>query len=233
MLSLVASNDDQAIARNYIDLLRERRFDEIEQATHPSLRSQLRDVLGQMADALPESDPTSITLVGAHKATNNGNLTTNLTFEYGFGEEWFVINLAWLGGDDAVSIVGFNVYPIAESLEHMNKFELAGKSPTHYLFLALVGALPIFSIYALIVCARTRMAGRKWPWILFILFGVGNFALNWTTGEWQFAPLQVQLLSASASANLYGPWLLSVSVPLGALLFLSLRRRLSAPEPQA
>jgi hypothetical protein len=37
MLSLVASTDDQAIARKYIDLLRERRFDEIEQAdlVHP------------------------------------------------------------------------------------------------------------------------------------------------------------------------------------------------------
>jgi hypothetical protein len=68
---------------------------------------------------------------------------------------------------------------------------------------------------------------------LFILFGVGNFALDWTTGEWQFAPLHVHLLSASVSANLYGPWVLSVSVPLGALLFLWRRRRLSAPEPQA
>jgi hypothetical protein len=233
MLSLIASTEDQAVARKYIELLRDRRFDEIEQVTHPSIRSQLRDALGQMADTLPDAEPTSITLVGAHKAANNGSLTTNLTFEYGFGDEWFIINVAWQSDDDAFAIVGFNVYDTPGSLEQMNKFELAGKSPTHYLFLALVVALPIFSIYALIVCARTRMSGRKWPWILFILFGVGNFALNWTTGEWQFAPLQIQLLSASASANLYGPWVLSVSVPLGALLFLWRRRRLSAPEPQA
>jgi hypothetical protein len=233
MLSLIASTDDQAVARKYIELLRDRRFDEIEQATHPSIRSQLGDALGQMADMLPQADPTSITLVGAHKSTNNGSRTTNLTFEYGFREEWFIINVAWIGGDDAFAIVGFNVYSTPGSLEQMNKFELAGKSPTHYLFLALVVALPIFSIYALIVCARTRMSGRKWPWIIFILFGVGNVALNWTTGEWQFAPLRIQLLSASAAANPYGPWVLSISVPLGALLFFLRRRSLSAPDPQA
>jgi hypothetical protein len=233
LLSMIASTDDQAMARKYIDLLRDGRFDEIEQATDPSIRSQLHDALGQMADMLPEGDPTSITLVGAHKATNNGSRTTNLTFEYGFGEEWFIINVAWLSNNDAFAIIGFNVYDTPGALEELNKLELAGKSPTHYLFLALVVALPIFSIYALIVCARTRMSRRKWPWIIFILFGVGNFALNWTTGEVQFAPLQIQLLSASAAADLYGPWVLSVSLPLGALLFLLRRRSLSAPEPQA
>lgn len=233
MLSMVASTDDEAVAKKYIDLLRERRFDEIEQVTYPSIRSQLRDVFDEMADALPASQPTSIRLVGARKLTNNDGLTTNLTFEYAFGEEeWFLINVAWLSADGALAIVGFNVYDTDGPLEEQNKFVLGGKSPTHYVVLALVIALPIFSIYALIVCARTKLSGRKWPWILFIVFGVGNFALNWTTGESRFALLQIQLLSASVAAEPYGPWVLSVSVPLGALLFLLRRRRLSAPESQ-
>src|SRR5262245_14877562 len=184
LLSVIASSEDQALATTYIDHLRARRFDEIEQATDPRLRAQLRAALGQMADALPEGAPTSIKLVGANKLTNDQGLTTNLTFEYGFGEQWFLINVAWLSKDDTFAIVGFNVYDTEGSLEELSKFELAGKSPTHYLVLVLAVALPIFCIYTLIVCARTRLTGRKWPWIIFILFGVGKFSLNWTSGEW-------------------------------------------------
>jgi hypothetical protein len=61
---------------------------------------------------------------------------------------------------------------------------------------------------------------RKWLWVLFILAGVGKFAVNWTSGEWGIAPLSLQLLSASAVASLYGPWILSFSLPLGAIVFL-------------
>ena len=113
-------------------------------------------------------------------------------------------------------------------------FRLEGKSLLHYAVLGLVVALPIFTIYALVACFMTRMPGRKWAWALFILFGVGSVALNWTTGEWEFQPLRLQLLSASATAALYQPWVLSASFPLGAVIFLFRRRRLREPvtEPQ-
>jgi hypothetical protein len=232
LLSVIASTEDQALATRYIDLLRARRFEEIEQAADPGIRSQLHDALGQMAGALPEATPTSITLVGAQKLTNDQGLTTNLTFEYGFGEDWFLINVAWLSKDDTFTIVGFNIYDTEASLEELSKFELAGKSPTHYLFLVLAVAVPIFCIYTLVVCARTRLTGRKWPWIIFILFGVGTFSLNWTSGEWGFAPLNFLLLGAGVTAEPYMPWVVSVALPLGALLFWLRRRRLAAPASE-
>jgi hypothetical protein len=205
------------------------RFDEIEQAAD-------QDSLATSRRPRPDGGrvarrrATSIKLVGAHKLTDDQGLTTNLTFEYGFGDEWFLVNVAWLSKDGAFAIVGFNVYDTDGSLEELSKFELAGKSPTHYLVLALAVALPIFCIYTLVVCARTRLMGRKWPWIIFILFGVGKFSLNWTSGAWGFAPLSFLLLGAGVTAEPYMPWVVSVSLPLGALLFLSRRRRLSAPE---
>lgn len=230
LLSAIASTEDQALATKYIDLMRAHRFEEIEQAADPGVRAQLHDALGRMAEALPEATPTSITLVGAHKLTNGQGLTTNLTFEYGFGEEWFLINVAWLSNDDTFAIVGFNVYDLEGSLEELSKFELAGKSPSHYLVLVWAVAVPIFCVYTLIVCARTRLTGRKWPWIIFILFGVGKVSLNWTSGEWAFAPLVVQLLGAGVTAQPYTPWVVSVSLPLGALLFWWRRRRPSGPD---
>ena len=72
------------------------------------------------------------------------------------------------------------------------------------------------------------LRGRKWPWILFILFGFGNLAVNWSTGEFGFSTLAIQMFSASASATPHGPWIISISLPLGAVCFLIFRKNHAA-----
>ena len=235
MVERLVPPEDRVLATRYIDLLRSRSFEEIELAFDPSIAGpRLRETLTAMANLLPAGNPTSTKIIGAQRFIDGAGTTTNITFEYEFSGEWVVVNVALLHKQDAVSIVGFNVYPMAGALEELNAFRLEGKSLLHYAVLGLVIALPIFTIYALVACFMTRMPGRKWAWALFILFGVGSVALNWTTGEWEFQPLRLQLLSASATAALYQPWVLSASFPLGAVIFLFRRRRLREPvtEPQ-
>jgi hypothetical protein len=86
--------------------------------------------------------------------------------------------------------------------------------------------VPLITLWALVSCVRTKLKGRKWPWVLFILLGIGKFAVNWTTGAWEFAPISVQLFGASATAPFYGPWTVAVSLPLGAIAFLAFRNKL-------
>ncbi len=89
-------------------------------------------------------------------------------------------------------------------------------------------AVPLFTLYALVLCIRMRMT-RKWLWILFILLGVTTLRLNWSTGEMGLQPLSVQLLGASFSrSGLVAPWIFGVSFPLGAVFFLRKRRALLA-----
>ncbi len=126
------------------------------------------------------------------------------------------------------SIVGFNVTPEAQSLESQNRFTLSNKSALQYTVLALAPLAALLTLYALVVCIRTRLAGRKWPWVLFILFGFGNLSVNWNTGQWGLTPLALQLFSASASAQIYSPWNIAVSLPIGAICFLLLRQKLRA-----
>jgi hypothetical protein len=95
--------------------------------------------------------------------------------------------------------------------------------------LALAVFFALLTLYALVVCIKTRLPGRKWPWVLFILLGVGKLSVNWTTGAWGISPVAVQLFSASATAPLYGSWTLAVSLPLGAIVFLLRRKSLPAP----
>ena len=55
---------------------------------------------------------------------------------------------------------------------------------------------------------------------------------NWTTGEIFFTPLAIQVPAAGANAQFYGPWLVYVSIPLGAIMFLMMRKRLVVPVEQ-
>jgi hypothetical protein len=230
LLQKFASPADQALARSYIDHLRQGRMNEIEKAADPSIVDEtLQGTLVKMADLIPLGEPTSVSLVGAHRMNTAESSTINLTFEYGFSGKWILTNVALKTQGGNTTVVGFSVVPQAASLEEQNKFTLGGKTLIQYLVLALGIVLPLLTLFALIVCIRTKLKGRKWPWILFVIFGFGNFAVNWTTGQWTFAPLYFQLFSASAFAPLYGQWTLGVSVPLGAVFFLLLRKKLSAP----
>jgi len=234
MLSQLVPAEDQALASRYVDLLRARNFDEIDRAAAPNVRGpRLYAALLKMAEELPEQPPTSWKLVSAQLQTNADETTTNVVFEYDFSGKWVLANVATLRKQDSVSLVGLSVRAIPESLEEHHRFRLAGKSAVQYLVLALAIVFPLFTLYALVACVRTRMAGRKWPWVLFILFGIGSFAVNWTTGEWQVSLIATRLFSAAASATLYGPWVLSVSLPLGALVFLVRRKALTAAMPNA
>jgi hypothetical protein len=128
--------------------------------------------------------------------------------------------------DGKLSIVGLHVYPEKEPLEAQNRFRWAGKSALEYAVFAYGVAAMLFTVVVLIVAAKTKMRRRKWLWILFILFGVGKISVNWATGHWGIALLAVQLLSFSAYAEYFGPWTLSVSLPIGAILFLIRRNSL-------
>lgn len=228
MLQKFASPADQALAKSYIDLLRQQRFEDIEKAADPSISgASLHATLVKMANFIPTGEPSTITLVGAHRMNANDSSTINLTFEYGFSDKWILTNVAVKNQGDKTTIVGFSVIPQSASLQEQNKFTLTGKTLSQYLVFMLVVIFPLLTLGALVTCVRTKLKGRKWPWVLFVIFGFGNFAVNWTTGAWAFTPFAFQLFSASAFAPLYGQWTFAISLPLGAIIFLVLRRKLS------
>jgi hypothetical protein len=225
----LSSPEDEAKAKQYIDHLRNEQFDAIEKDFDPSLRdSKLHDVLVRMAELLPDREPDSVELVSSHTLHGPNGVTRNLALEYGFSGTWFLINVATHEKAGRATIVGFNVYPQPASQAEQHRFGLQGKTVLQYLVLALVVVLPLFTLYTLVVCVRTKLSGRKWPWVLFILVGITKLEVNWTTGAWDFAPLSLQVLSASAFAPLHGAWILAASLPVGALIFLLQRRSLAA-----
>lgn len=53
--------------------------------------------------------------------------------------------------------MGFNVTPIANSLENLNRFTLTGKSALQYSVLALAILVRGLILYALVLCIRTKL----------------------------------------------------------------------------
>jgi hypothetical protein len=224
----IAPPEKQATARTYIEQLRNRDFADIENAMDRSIAGDLRGgTLEKMAVLIPPGTPTSVKLVGAYSFSSpTVGTTLNLTYEYQFGEQFLLVNLQTKTKDSAMTIVGFRVQPLSKSLEAQNRFTLANKSALQYTVLVAAIGATIFTLFALFVCMRTKMERRKWLWILFILFGFGKIVVNWTTGQWDFTIFAAQLFSASAGAAFFGPWIVSVSLPVGAVLFLSRRKEL-------
>jgi hypothetical protein len=226
LMGKFASEEEQTLARSYIERLRLREFDVIERSVDKGRAGpDLRGTLEKMAALVPAGEIRSVKMVGAHKHFQDGVTSLNTTFEYEFPGAWMLANVVVEERGGRKIIAGFNVYPRSQSLEAENRFGLVGKQPIQYLVLAGAAGALLISVYALIVCARTAPLRRKGLWILFILAGVGKFAVNWTSGEWRVFPLSAQLPSASATAPLYGPWIVSFSIPVGAIVFLFYARR--------
>ena len=226
--------EHQAFVKQYIGYLSNRDIDEIIKVADPGIQNEtLRGRLLEMADLIPNEPPISTKLIYARVAyirtiSSGPQTMRNMTFEYEFSDKWILFNIITQQTADYVTIIRIRAEPQTSSQEELNRFRLSGKSPVQYATLLLACAFALFTVYALVLCIKTRIVRRKWLWILFILFGVGKFAVNWTTGVWQVFPLSLTALSASVSAPLGGPWTVTVSLPLGAIVFLARRKRLAS-----
>jgi hypothetical protein len=235
MMKALTSPENERVAKGYIDDLRAGKFAEIDKDFDPSIKGKNDlEELSKMGALIPEGDPISVKTVGAYASTVSYAATSqtvsrwNLIFEYEFPNKWLAINVAVQTKGSSSTIIGFHVNAMDQSLETRNRFGLVGKTTLQYAVLVAAIASVALSIYACVLCVRTKMQRRKWLWILATLLGIGKLSVDWATGNWGFQLLSLQLLSASAVAAPYGPWYIAASIPLGAIIFLIKRKSLTA-----
>jgi hypothetical protein len=234
LMKKITPEKDESFAREYADLLRQQRFEQIEQVLDPSISdSNIKGTLARMAGMFPTEEPKSVKVVDLRFLHSPDSSTHSLTFEYEFTDKWLLVNMSIQRKDGTSTITGFNVTPIADSLENVNRFSLVGKGSVQYGMLGLAIIGPLFCLYVLVLCLRNKEQNLRWLWAIFIFFGVGRLAVNWTTGELTFTPLAFHIPCASILAvPAYGPWMLTVSLPLGAILFLIVHDRAAAQSEQ-
>ena len=234
LLKKLTPPDDESLAINCIDLLLQGRYQEIEAYLDPSTRdSETPGVLATMASYFP-TKPVSEKTVDVSFVRGRGSSSTNLTLEYEFPRGWLLAQFMIQTKDGAKTITGFHVTPISESVEVANEFTLYGKGFSQYTGLCLAVLVLTFTLYAFVSCAQAKIGKRKWLWLIVIVLGGCRLTLNWTTGLWFFTPLALQFPPVMMTSALYGPWLIQIVAPLGAIAFLAFRKRGSEiPSPVA
>lgn len=234
LAQLFGSPADEKAASHYVDLLRDRQYAAIEAVVDPSQRRpDLHQKLETMASYLPSASPTSVKVVGVQSMQRSGERTISYTFQYQYPDRWLLIRVVRRTTDGSTTLLGLRVQPLPAALETINRFTLHGKSALQYAVLAAAIVVPLLCIYALALCVRTPLRGRRWPWILFIIFGLVTVSVNWTSGQWNVQAISFLLFGAGASKAPYGPWIISVGFPLGAIWFLARRRHLIRQATQA
>jgi hypothetical protein len=122
-----------------------------------------------------------------------------------------------------------NAQKLTKADEEANSFSLKRAGPIHYAFLLAALANPCLIVLALVRWVRTRRDLRKkWLWLPAIVLGLGGIGLQWTTGRIVELQFSVQPFGVSFTRTPYEPWMLYISLPLGAILFLR-RRKPRAP----
>src|SRR5439155_9564585 len=84
----------ESIARNYVELLRQGKFDQIERDLDSSVTdSNVRDKLAKMAAIFPTENPLSVKVVGAHVFHGQEYSTTDISLEYQFPNKWLLVSV--------------------------------------------------------------------------------------------------------------------------------------------
>ena len=219
--------EEAEFSKRFLALFASRDFAAIEQLLDPSLKDpEVRSKLQQVADQFPPSPPVEVEVVGAHTFNSSQRAQYDLTFQYAYPEKWLLANVVLNKQDGRITVAGVHVNLLKDSLQNINRFTFAGKGVVNFVFFALAIAIPTFILVALVLCVRTPIPRRKWLWIVFILFGFVQFSLNWTVGSVNITTLSFLLLGAGfAQAGPAAPYVFTVAIPLGAILFFVKRRR--------
>lgn len=219
------------LARDYIDIILKGDIEQAEELLDPQVVTlKTRSMIQEVVNLLDKGELISIEIVGVNVLRTKNKIRNSLTYQLHFKDAWLLATVIVDDISGNLQIFRFQMNTIPKSLEEINAFTLSGKSFRHYIILLIAIGIPVFIICTIVLCVRTKMK-RKWLWIIFMLFGFGRFSFNWTSGQMGFQPLAVQLIPTSVFKHgLYAPWIIYISVPIGALLFILKRHKIRKTE---
>jgi hypothetical protein len=214
-----APTDEDAIGRQYVEDIRDRNFTPLQKDLAPGVQVP-DDALMSLATFLNAGEaPKSVTIVTRNVGTVDGVTHYDLGYQYEFAKDLRLIelNLAKTGG--VTKIAGLHTYAITVPLQQINAFRFKFKTTRFFVFLAAWLAMALFTLVTAIVCWRTPMGRSKPLWLLIILLGFGEFAINWTTGMIYYDLVALEIFAVGFTRDLAGVWTLQIGFPLGAILF--------------
>ena len=186
----------------------------------PSARAEEKPVLEKILASVKDVGAFQDShLLRISKTLNHSmELIYYLDYENGFGVADFKIHR----GEQGFVVDQFVVRPMHESFDQSTEFPSLLDIDIFKLFFMLVGyLLLLLNAKILVECCYSPLK-PKWAWILFILVGFGaiSFYLEPSAGM-NFEFLSVHVPIAELAKNpLWDPWRVTLTLPLGMLVFL-------------
>ncbi|EGJ49153.1 hypothetical protein [Desulfocurvibacter africanus] len=222
ILNEFVSNEELAFSEHYFEMFREKNFEEIVKPLNSNLIVEdLHSQLAQMAQFFPADDPMKVEVVDWAITYKDGNKQVGITLQYEFKTSWLLANINFeRAKDDSFIVNGVHVRPAQGSLAEIYKTKVYQNNSIYYALLPIYVAIPIFIIVTVIYCLRAPIKKRKWLWAIFVLVGFGQVSINLHSGLVNINPLSVYLFGVGfMSPTKYGPWILIMTMPLGAIMF--------------
>jgi len=217
----VVSKEEMDFAQRFLSYLPAGDLDAAAKLTNPAVGGpKLRAGLEQAAKMFPREAPRSVRLVGAQRRQNNAITLINVTYEYEYPSSWLLAEVALQPTASGLVIDAVHLRPMPQSLAYQNRFTFSGKRAGHYVFFAVTLFVPIVMGYAFVQVIRTPGLQLSWLWAIVVLFGVGRVTLNWSTNAISVILFAFQVLgSGFTRLGPDGPYLVTTSLPVGAILF--------------
>ncbi len=177
-----------------------------------------------LRDSLQTWKPDTLELIGLQSLTMDGRYSISLTYQLHGPTRWGTATIPLERRARGFVVMGLNLESLPGSLQELNALTFRGRTWRHYLILTLGLVSVLLSVGTAILIARTPMP-RRWLWTFTALVGLGKIGINWTSGELFVYLPTLQLLGASClRPGTVGPWIVSFSLPVGALWALWHRR---------
>lgn len=217
-LQKMVPKESDAIAREFITALNQKNVDKAEKLIEPSVRKEAKEKLKSLVELLGKGNPEQVKVIGVRGQAKGDQRLIQLTYQVYFQKAWVVAAIAILETPQSRSIFSVRMDPLREPLEKIYAFKFFGKPFLQYVVLLFSVLIPIFIVYVLVQCLRTP-GKKKWIWVPFIILGLATFHLDWTSGRAFIQPISFLIFGAAYMKQKYGPFVVSISVPVGALVF--------------
>jgi hypothetical protein len=198
-------------------------------------KDEMAAMMARLKTVIPTAAPSSITPVSETVATGKGGRENLLMVDYDFADRTirFATRLAQPAGATGWRLASFSLLEASHQELAANALSLARRSPAQLIFFALAITSPILMLAALVKVLRTPGLTYRWLWAGFAFVGLFSFKINWASGAVLVQWLDLQIVGfwmAKGPSPHFDPWIISATVPIGALLILA---GLAAQGPKA
>lgn len=227
----LATPQEKSVAVRFIAAVQSGDLASVRASVEPKLYAQTLAIARSLQPGVPKAANYKLVTVAVQTSTVDGTSQSlkALNYEFGAGNTWAVAQIVEKDTPGGPQIVGWHAAVSQHQPTTRGEFTLAGKSALHYFWLLAMVLSTGTIVAALILIGRSPDVQRRWLWAIGSSLGLGQFTLNWMTGDWAVRPLGFFLLgSAAFRPSPFDPWMLSFSLPIVAVIFLLRRKALMA-----